>query len=345
MRNWNSTKIGAALAASASLLALTLYANVEAAEGAVQTSYHGGHGGIGNETTFFVVNIPMEAGDILRFRDRFAGDVFDLYVVEGGEGDYLELGLAAPHVYLHVPGTAPAQPDPATEEPSTGTEPARAVTPAQPILRPQYEVRRAEPAPPMAPPPGGYTGGPREAGLDVVWITATENIRPIDRRYWATEGRNQASDGSNFVVVDDDALAQQKFYYAAEIGLGGFTLALGALWMRTRSLGPHVAREERGLPGLVHLMDGAEDYLTRLRNTLAMTGILLGLTGYLLLTSVSDRIDAAAFVHGGPWSQAVFGGFLLAFAVAAATWLTHLIAVSRELRRFRTDVREATPEI
>lgn len=233
------------------------------------------------------------------------GEEFHVYVVEGGEGAALLERETPEHVYFHAFPSEPVE-----------------------LVRPE-------------PPGEGIRNYDRHlVALDVVWVADEAELAPYGSdaasrlESWHRTVVEASEDHRPLYVVSARHLALSPWWTAATWTLAAVAAAagIGAFVARKR------AREEAPaspLEAALGVARRAGDYLRRLRDLLIFCGVLLALM-FVPMTSFVSDITNDNLAH---WPSDLVGSIRVAYFVAYAlvmiVWLAQLLAVSREIRRYR----------
>lgn len=308
-------------------------------EDAVQRPRYGRSQDIGPNITYVLWRVEAEPGDIVRLDNPLGQLHFDLYVTEAGEGDYLASGQMPPHLYRTLPASdaAPGSIVRASRSIVHYSNGSANTTASGPGIfwvsggyEPVLEIRRPEPPSEPRPAPNPVGGDlPPIDGLDFVWMNRTSNLTEEERAVLSGGGPNPS-----FVVLDGGRIAMQSVLAAVEYSLIVSLAVAGTSWvlLRRRS----AATPTGPLEAAVDFAERAGNYLKRLRLTLLLMGTLLLLAGALGYAAL-DRWTQG-FGHATPagWTGLVYGGYTLVLGVAAAAWAIQLLAIHRELQRWRS---------
>jgi hypothetical protein len=155
---------------------------------------------------------------------------------------------------------------------------------------------------------------------NVVWIDSYAKGISND----VPQFSNSAQDRSN----------GQATFYAIDWMVGVGALATTAVWVVARLQTARAPVQEGG-EGLVHLVTRAEGYLRGLRGLLWVAGGYILLFGFILVP-FTDELTISYQDHSVAGWSGWIGLFVGIFwLVSFVAWLTYVVAVTRELRRWR----------
>lgn len=176
---------------------------------------------------------------------------------------------------------------------------------------------------------------PRPWAIAMMCCLAALLISIIANVVWIDSYQDGVLNGvPQFENSAEDRHTGQATFYAIDWIASFATAAATVVWVVARARATR-APVQAGAEGLVHLVGRAEGYLRGLRAILWIAGAYILLFGFVLI-GFTDELGISYQDHSvGDWASWI-GLFVGVFwLVSFAAWLTYLVAVTRELRRWR----------